>query len=86
VTEIHDVASNQFLTIVEPNLKVAGISPPGVQLRLAGRVGSRYDLSSSPDLVNWAHWRSVTSTGPVLIITDTNVSGVPRRFYRSVQP
>jgi enediyne biosynthesis protein E4 len=86
VTDMRNVASKQFLTIVEPNLQVAGISPEGCQLNVAGRIGSRYDLSTSSNLVDWVPWRSVTNTSGTMTISDPESSGQPRRFYKSVQP
>ena len=88
VTELQNVAARQILTVEEPNL-VAGRHPSGVQLTLRGRIGSRYDVQTRASLDptnNWSPWLSVTSTSPVMIVTDTNVSGISQRYYKVVQP
>ena len=90
MTELRDVPAGQIMTIIEPNLKVAGKSPEGIRLDLTGRLGSSYDILTSSHVdvppEGWALWQRVTSTSPVMTITDTNVSGAAQRFYRSRQP
>jgi enediyne biosynthesis protein E4 len=86
VTELRNVASKQFMTIVEPNLQPLGPSTNGFQLTLKGRIGSTYNISTCTDLAipNWQLWRSVTCTNSLMTITDTNF--VPWRFYKSEEP
>ncbi len=63
-----------------------GNSTEGMQLNVAGRIGSRYDLLTSSNLVGWVPWCSVTKTARIMTITDPVTGTCRQRFYRSVQP
>jgi enediyne biosynthesis protein E4 len=90
VTELRNVASKQFTTIVEPNLQVAALSPNEVQLTVAGRIGSRYEIRTTNEvtapLSNWAVCQCVTNTRRFMTVPITNVQESSQRFYRVVQP
>jgi enediyne biosynthesis protein E4 len=91
VTELRNVASKQFLTIVEPNLRVAAVAPGEVQLTVDGRLGSRYEIHSTTGLSNdsgteWTLYQRVTNTTRSLTVPITNAQDSPQRFYKVVQP
>jgi hypothetical protein len=94
VTELHNVASKQILTIREPaRLQLAGQSAGAFQLALTAHPGMSHDVYSSTHLHQrndapcssncWQLWRCVTNTSRTITLTDTNCACFSQRFYRA---
>jgi hypothetical protein len=86
VQELHNLNPNQSLTIREPpRLSSPHMASGTFQLTLAGARGVGYGIQVSSNLLNWAHWMTVTITNANgrAIITDDSAVGAPQRFYRA---
>jgi hypothetical protein len=55
-------------------------------LTLTGKVGRRYMIQTSLDLLTWEPWTNFLSTSASTLLIDTEAVAVPRRFYRAVTP
>jgi len=97
VQELHDVAVNQFLTVVEcqgysptntrPVFTGATKDASGSQLTFTEpAAGARYIVEASTDLVNWTKLLARTSIGVTTNYTDTRATNYPSRFYRLQVP
>ena len=95
VQELQNVATNQFLTIVESQVYV-GAAPQfsgvtnnagGLQMSFTEpSADARYVLEASTNLVNWTKLMSRTSAGGTAQYTDTRATNYTKRFYRLQVP
>jgi hypothetical protein len=86
VQELHNVRTNQFLTITEPpRLSTPQMAAGTFQWTLAGARSLSYGIQVSSNLLNWADWTTVPITNATgrALITDDSAAGRPRRFYRA---
>jgi hypothetical protein len=97
VQELQNVATNQFLTVVESqSYPPAGIRPAftgatkgsgGLQLSIAEPAAdARYILEASTNLVSWTKLMARTSAGGTAQYTDTRATNYTKRFYRLQVP
>ena len=59
-------------------------TPSQFQFGVMGYQGTNYDLETSTNLVAWStatHWTNFTGAE---IINNTNLSAMPKQFYRAV--
>ncbi len=84
VTELRDLATKQFLTIVEPP-RLAAISRTDgtAKFALRGGIGFSYALDASSDFVTWLPLRTNTATGLTIELEDAGAPNLSRRFYRA---
>lgn len=97
VTELHDVAPRQFLTITEePRMRMTKYAPGDMQIEITAHVGMNIELRVTNDLpidfrsvpytnwplwTNWVPWKTVLQTNRTMIVIDPEASQYPRRFY-----
>jgi hypothetical protein len=97
VQELQNVATNQFLTVVEsqsyspanirPSFTSATKDSSGSQLSFIEPVANaRYILEASTDLVNWTKLLARTSAGVTTNYTDTRATNYASRYYRLQVP
>jgi hypothetical protein len=86
VQELHNVAVNQYLTVVEP-LRMSAEWTGALELTVPGRIGTVYQLEVSSDLEQWEPLATVTVTNAFggVTYTDTESPGTAQRFYRAVK-
>ncbi len=84
VTELRDLATKQFLTIVEPP-RLAAISRTGgaAKVSMGGGIGFSYALETSSDFVSWLPLRTNTATSSTIEFEDAVAANFPHRFYRA---
>jgi hypothetical protein len=83
-------SSNAPVTVNRPGLRFKSIVPLGdgsVQLMVVGKVGQRFVLQSSADVVTWAETpatggTNVLGTPASVSLIDSNALHLPARFYR----
>jgi hypothetical protein len=81
VQELHDVATNRFLTVTEPaRLQALGA---GV-LRIQSWKGTAFEVQASSDLDQWSPLTTVTNLTGTLEFTDPDTTNHLQRFYRTV--
>jgi len=95
VQELQNVATNQFLTVVESQSYIAA-SPQfgemtngaaGLQLSFTEPLAdAHYILEASSDLVSWIKLMARTSAGRTAQFTDTRTTNHTSRFYRLQVP
>jgi len=95
VQELQNVATNQFLKVVESQ-SYSGAQPQfsgmtngagGLQLSVTEPAAmARYILEASTDLSNWTKLMARTSAGGTTLFTDTGTANYPSRFYRLQVP
>ena len=79
--KLHDMASNQFLTVTEPaRLWALGASVLGIQ----SWEGMAFEVQASTDLEKWLPVTTVTNLTGTLEFADPNAANDVRRFYRTV--
>jgi hypothetical protein len=88
VTEIPNVAANQFLTIQEPpGVKFAGWDGTGMRIAITGNIGERYDLKTSSNVAapdgEWTPWQTITNTSRTMTVIDPTTNA-PQRFYKAM--
>lgn len=84
VTELHNVAVRQSLTITEaPGLRTLGFGQGAMQLQVTAHPGMNTALSHSSNLVQWTPWQTVPQTNRTTIVTDPDASQHPIRFYKA---
>jgi hypothetical protein len=54
------------------------------QVQVNGRVGLKFTLQASSDMVNWTSLLTTTTTNSVFTYTDLGSIGQPKRFYRAL--
>jgi hypothetical protein len=88
VSELTNVASKQFLRIVEP-AKLEAVPPSTsrmFQFRVRGGVNVVYRMDASSDLVAWTPLRLFTNASPAFLASDPALILGSARFYRVVEP
>jgi hypothetical protein len=96
VQELHNVAANEFRTVVEsqgytnelrPSFTGATKDASGSQLSFTEpAIGAHYILEASTNLVTWTKLMAKTSIGVATNYTDTRATNYPSRFYRLQVP
>lgn len=70
-----------------PSLTPRGWRPgEGFELALEGEDARVYRVEASTDFQTWTSLTTVTNPSPHALFLDTEASGMPRRFYRAVEP
>jgi hypothetical protein len=84
-----DVAISQWQTAIDgvqaplPDLTDFRLTPPGVfRFTFPGQRGRTNQVQFSSDFANWTVVSNFFGTNAPIVIRDTNVVDVPRRFYR----
>ena len=85
VQELHNVGSNQFLTVTEPARLKGGLSGGQFQLVLNGGVGFRYDLQSSPNLMDWTSLANVMTTNMTMPVLTLDAAQVSQNYFRALR-
>jgi hypothetical protein len=95
VQDLQNVATNQFLTVVEsqsytnarPQFSGVTSGPGGLQLSMTEpAAGATYILEASTDLVSWTKLMARKSVGGTSQFTDTHAASIPSRYYRLQVP
>jgi hypothetical protein len=86
VQEFKNVASRQFITIIEPANLSAIKTNGSPQFILKGGRNLAYEIDSSADLQSWSSLatETITNLSGTATLSDTNAPSSDRRFYRAV--
>ena len=85
VQELHNLGSNQFLTVTEPARLKGGLSGGQFQLVLNGGVGFRYELQSSPNLMDWTSLANVMTTNMTMPVLTLDAAQVSQNYFRALR-
>jgi len=84
VTELHNVAVRQSLTITEaPGLRATVLAQGTMQLQLTAHTGMNVGMEVSSNVVDWVSWQTVPQTNRITPVTDPEAGQHPRRFYKA---
>lgn len=67
-----------------PRFTTVQLSPAGVSMSLAGKIGTAYRVDVSSDLTSWLPLGTWTNVTGIVEVQDTNTSNLSRRFYRAL--
>jgi enediyne biosynthesis protein E4 len=95
VQTLTNVASKQFLTVVEHQENATGeirfteverLTTGAIQLSASGDLGPCYLFETSTNLVNWTKLGARTNVNGTVELLDSKATNFHRRFYRSSAP
>lgn len=88
VQALHDVRTNQFLTVVEPPRLSAleGSMNAAFQTQLTCWPAFDFAIETSTNLIDWTPWTTVTTTNRITRIDDPAGRTLSQRSYRAAQP
>jgi hypothetical protein len=82
VTELHDVAVRQSLTITEaPGLRAIGLADGAMHMQLTAHPGMNVGMAVSSNLVDWVPWQTLPQTNRTMTVTDPEAG--QHRFYKA---
>lgn len=85
VQELHDVASNQFLTITEPGQLKASVTNGKFELSLHGGIGFSYEVQASGDLTTWTSVARTATTNMAMSVLSVDVTQERQNYFRAVR-
>ena len=85
VQELHNVGTNQFLTVTEPARLKGGVIGGQYQLVLNGGVGFSYDVQASPNLVDWTSLTNIQTTNMTMPMMSLDAGQVQQKYFRAIR-
>jgi hypothetical protein len=83
--ELHNVGTNQFLTVTEPARLKGRMIGAQYQLLLNGGVGFTYDVQASTNLVDWISLTNLVTTNMTMPAMSLDSAQVPQQYFRAVR-
>ena len=85
IQELHNVGSNQFLTVTEPARLRGSLIGGQYQLILHGGVGFTYEVQGSTNLVDWTSLGNVVTTNMSMPVLSPDAAQVRQRYFRALR-
>ena len=85
IQELHNVGTDQFLTVKEPARLKSSMIGGQYQLVLNGGVGFTYDVRASTNLVDWISLTNLVTTNMTMPAISLDAAQVPQQYYRAMR-